>query len=112
MSPPSPALPPTNPKKQALMPSSPLRRKLRGAGHALAATVQLGHEGTSLAVLKQIQQGLSDHELIKIKIGTECPQSRFEVADWLAAEPGINIAQILGRTLLVYKRDPEAARFE
>jgi RNA-binding protein len=104
--------PPTNPKKQALMPSTPLRRRLRGAGHALTANVLLGQQGTSAGVLKQIQQGLADHELIKIKLGSECPQSRFEVADLLAAEPGVQVAQILGRTLLIYKRDPEAARFE
>jgi RNA-binding protein len=103
---------PTNPKKQALMPSTPLRRKLRGAGHALSPNVQIGHEGTSEGVRKQIQQALADHELIKIKLGSECPQSRFEVAELLAAEPGVKVAQILGRTLLLYKRDPERARFE
>jgi RNA-binding protein len=103
---------PTNPKKQSLMPSGALRRKLRGAGHALQPNVLIGSGGASPAVLKQIQQGLADHELIKIKIGSECPQSRFEIAALLAGEPGVNVAQILGRTLLVYKRDPEAARFE
>jgi RNA-binding protein len=101
----------TNPKKRALMPSTPLRRKLRGAGHALAPVVQIGKEGTSAAVVRQIHAALADHELIKIKLGSECPESRFEVADALAAEAGVEIAQILGRTLLVYKRDPEVARF-
>lgn len=102
--------PPTNPKKAALMPSDSLRRRLRGAGHALAANVQIGHEGATPAVRKQIQQGLADHELIKVKLGSECPQDRFEVAELLAAD-GVQIAQILGRTLLLYKRDPEQARF-
>ncbi len=103
---------PTNPKKQALMPSTPLRRKLRGAGHALAPNVLIGHAGATPGVMKQITQALSDHELVKIKLGSECPQSRFEVADLLAEEPGVSVAQILGRTLLVYKRDPEVARYE
>jgi RNA-binding protein len=103
---------PSNPKKQALMPSNPLRRRLRGAGHALAPNVLIGHDGASAGVLKQIQQALADHELIKVKLGSECPQSRFEIADLLAGEPGVKVAQILGRTLLLYKRDPEAARFE
>jgi RNA-binding protein len=102
---------PTSPKKQSLMPSTPLRRKLRGAGHALTPIVHLGKDGTTEAVRKQVLGALGDHELVKIKLGSECPQSRFEVAAWLAAEPEVQIAQILGRTLLVYKRDPEAARF-
>lgn len=93
------------------MPSTPLRRTLRGAGHALNPVVQVGHEGATPAVVKQIHQALADHELIKIKLGSECPQSRFEVAELLAAEAGVEIAQILGRTVLLYKRDPEVARF-
>jgi RNA-binding protein len=104
--------PPTNPKKQSLMPSTPLRRKLRGAGHTLSPIVQIGHDGATPGVCKQIQQALADHELIKVKLGSECPQSRFEVADLLAGEPGVKVAQILGRTLLLYKRDPERTRFE
>ena len=71
---------PTNPKKQSLMPSTPLRRRLRGAGHALTPVVQLGKDGTTEAVRKQILAALADHELIKIKLGSECPQDRFEVA--------------------------------
>ena len=102
---------PTNSKKQSLMPSGPLRRKLRGAGHALAPNVHVGHEGASPGVLKQIAHALGDHELIKIKLGSECPQSRFELADLLAGE-GVNVAQILGRTLLLYKRNAERARYE
>ena len=33
------------------------------------------------------------------------------MAERLAAEPGVEVAQILGRTLLLYKRNPEIARF-
>ena len=103
---------PTNPKKRSLMPSSPLRRKLRGAGHALGPVVQIGKDGTTEAVLRQLRQALGDHELVKVKLGTECPESRFEAAEHLAADPGVHVAQILGRTILVYKRDPERSRFE
>ena len=103
---------PTNPKKKSLMPSTPLRRKLRGAGHALAAVVQIGKDGATAAVCKQLRDALGTHELVKVKIGSECPQSRFEVAELLGAEPDVQVAQILGRTVLVYKRDPKRSRYE
>ena len=105
---------PTSPKKQSLMPSSPLRRRLRGAGHALTPVVQLGKEGATEAVRKQILGALADHELIKIKLGSECPQDRFEVAAWIASagDPDVHVAQILGRTLLLYKKHPEESQFE
>jgi RNA-binding protein len=101
-----------SPKRRALMPSSALRAKLRGAGHALPAIVQIGKEGTTAAVVKQLGQALHDHELVKIKIGSECPESRFEAADLIAAVPGVQLAQILGRTILAYQRDPEKSRYE
>jgi RNA-binding protein len=103
---------PENPRKRALMPSNALRAKLRGAGHALSAIVQIGKEGTTPAVLKQLHRALIDHELVKVKIGQECPETRFETADLLAAEPDVQLAQILGRTILVYKHDPVRSRYE
>ena len=103
---------PTNPKKRSLMPSTPLRRRLRGAGHALSPVVQIGKEGASEAVCKQIHEALAHHELVKVKLGSESPEDRFAVADRLSAEPGVEIAQILGRTLLLYKRNPEIGRFD
>jgi RNA-binding protein len=102
---------PTNPKKKSLMPSTPLRRQLRGAGHALTPIVHIGKEGASDPVCRQIHQALDHHELVKVKLGSESPEDRFAVAERLAAEPGVEVAQILGRTLLLYKRNPEIAKF-
>ncbi len=103
---------PTNPRKRALMPSSPLRKALRGAGHHLAPVVQVGKDGVSEAVLRQLDEQLLAHELVKVKIGTESPEDRFEVAERLGGAAGAQIAQILGRTVLVYRRHPEKPRFE
>jgi RNA-binding protein len=94
------------------MPSGPLRRTLRAAGHHLSAIVQVGKEGATDAVARQLEQALYDHELVKVKVGAESPEDRFEAAERLASAAGGQLAQILGRTLLVYKRHPEAPRFE
>ena len=64
------------------------------------------------ALVKQVQQALADHELIKVKIGAECPADRHEVADRLGREPGINVVQMVGRVLLLYKRHPQKPRYE
>lgn len=105
-------MPAANPKKQSLMPAGPLRRKLRAAGHNLRPIVHIGKDGTSAAVLKQLDQALLDHELVKIKIAGECPQDRGEVAATLAAEPNLAVAQVLGRTILAYRKHPEKPSFE
>jgi len=94
------------------MPASELRRALRGHGHAMSAIVQIGKAGVTEAVVNQVQQALADHELIKVKVGAECPADRFQVADRLGGEPGITVVQMVGRVLLLYKRHPHKPRYE
>jgi RNA-binding protein len=106
------AVPATNPKKKALMPSGELRRKLRGVAHSLDPVVQVGKSGITAALVKQVAHALYDHELIKVKIGSESPETRFEIADRLGAEPGVNVVQILGKVIVLYKRHPEEPIFE
>jgi RNA-binding protein len=103
---------PSSPKKQSLMPASRLRKLLRVAGHHLSPVVQVGKEGVSPAVLKQLDEALRAHELVKVKVGAECPEDRFEAAARLAAGPGMLLAQLLGRTMLVYRKHPERPKFE
>jgi RNA-binding protein len=105
-------IPPVAPKKRSLMPSGKLRRSLRAHGHALSAIVQIGKAGVTDGLVKQLQQALADHELVKVKVAAESPADRFEIAERLAGEPGVNIVQIVGRTILLYKRHPRIARFE
>jgi len=103
---------PTNPRKRALMPSSKLRKALRAAGHHLSPVVQVGKDGVSEAVLRQLDEQLLAHELVKVKVGTESPEDRFEAAGRLGEAAGAQVAQVLGRTVLVYRRHPEKPRFE
>ena len=93
---------PTNPKKRALMPSTRLRKALRAAGHHLSPVVQVGKEGVTEAVLRQLDEALATHELVKVKIGTESPEDRFEAADRL----GVTLVGFLrGDGFNVYSHD-------
>jgi RNA-binding protein len=94
------------------MPSGKLRKALRAAGHHLDPVVQVGKEGASGAVVRQLDEALAVHELVKVKVGTESPEDRFEVAERLAADAKAQVAQVLGRTVLVYRRHPKKPRFE
>jgi RNA-binding protein len=103
---------PSNPKKQSLMPSSPLRKTLRAAGHRLSPVVQVGKEGLTSAVVQALGEQLLAHELIKVKVGSESPEDRFEVAAGLAALPGAGVVQVIGRIVVLYRRHPYRPRFE
>ena len=104
--------PATSPKKRALMPSTPLRSRLRGHGHGLDAIVRIGKAGVTSAITKHLGLALFDHELVKVKLEAECPEDRYTVADKLAEQPGVNVVQIIGRTILLYKRHPQEPRYE
>ncbi len=82
------------------------RRQLRALGHHLQVVVQVGQQGVTPAVIAAVEQALYDHELIKIKIA-EGPLDRHEAAELLAQETGAELAQLLGRTALLYKPHPE-----
>jgi RNA-binding protein len=101
-----------NLKKRALMPSGKLRRALRGHGHHLSPIVQIGKGGASHAVLGQVTQTLADHELVKVRVDADSPEDRFAVADALGALPGVNVVQIVGHSILIYKRHPKEPRYE
>lgn len=103
---------PTSPRKQSLMPASKLRKALRAAGHHLSPVVQIGKEGLTRAVVAALDDQLLAHELIKVKVGTESPEDRFEVAAGLAELPEAHVAQVLGRTVLLYRKHPKKPRFE
>jgi RNA-binding protein len=88
------------------------RRHLRALGHHLDAVLQIGREGITDAVVAQAHAQLRKHELVKIKVLESSPQGRHEAAEELSARTGAELAQVLGRTFLLYKPDPEKPRIE
>ena len=86
------------------------RRHLRALGHHLNPVVQVGQDGVSDAVVAQANIQLDAHELIKVKIGESSPQDRHEAADMLAARTQSQVAQVLGRTVLLYRPRKDKAQ--
>ena len=87
------------------------RRALRALGHHLQATVQVGQQGITPAVVAATEQALFDHELIKVKIA-EGPEDRMEAAEHLSRETQSELAQVLGRTALLFKKRAENSKID
>ena len=79
------------------------RRHLRALGQRLTATLHVGHEGVTDAVVTQANAQLDAHELIKVRVGDNAPDSRHDVAGQLAERTKAHLAQVLGRTALLYR---------
>ncbi len=72
--------------------------------------VQVGQHGLSDAVIKKVREELDHHELIKVKVGQGIFDSVKAAGEELAERSGSHLAQVLGRTVLLYrmrKHEPE-----
>ena len=78
-------------------------RRLRGEGHHLRPAVLIGKEGASPGVVGEIDLALKQHELIKVKVLELSGSERKEFAVQLADKVGAAVAQILGKTILLYR---------
>jgi RNA-binding protein len=83
------------------------RRHLRGLGHELKPIVQVGKDGIDDGLIAALDQALTDHELVKIKIGEGAGLDRQDAASQLAEKTHSEVAQVLGNTVLLYRADPE-----
>ena len=80
---------------------------LRGVGHHLKPLVMLGREGISVNVITAANAVLDAHELIKVRIGNGCPLEREEAVAAIAVATGAEVVQILGKTFLLFRENPD-----
>ena len=83
------------------------RRHLRALAHPLKPLVQIGKGGIDDGLVAAVDQALSDHELIKVKVGEGAGLDRHDVADALAQKTKSQVAQVLGHMVLLSRADPE-----
>ncbi|MCH2108003.1 MAG: ribosome assembly RNA-binding protein YhbY [Polyangiaceae bacterium] len=87
-------------------------RHLRALAHSLKPVVQIGKNALGDGVQEQIEAQILSHELIKVRIGSECPVDARTIATELEATLGTQTAQIIGKTLVLYRRHPQKPKIE
>ncbi len=88
------------------------RRYLRSLGHELRPVVQIGRDGLDDGLVAAVDQALTDHELIKVKLGEAANLDRHDAAADLAARTRSEVAQVLGHTVLLYRAHPDEPEIE
>ncbi len=83
------------------------RRHLRGLGHHLTPKVMLGKDGLSDQFLKAAAEVINADELVKVRVLESCPHERKEAGELLATATATALVQVLGRTVLLYRPNPE-----
>lgn len=85
------------------------RSRLRSLAHHLDATLYVGRQGVTDAVVKELDTALAARELVKVKMAGDRDE-RAETADELARRAGAGLAGTVGRMAILYRRHPDPAK--
>jgi RNA-binding protein len=83
------------------------KKHLRGLGQALNPTLQIGRGGVTEATIAALEPLLQRHELVKVKVQQTSESEPASVAIALAEAGGASLVGVVGRTLLLYRPNPE-----
>ncbi|CDG23033.1 putative RNA binding protein [Xenorhabdus poinarii G6] len=80
---------------------------LKSLAHSLKPVVMIGNNGLTEGVLAEIEQTLSHHELIKVKVAGEDREIKTLIAEAIVRETGAHNVQIIGKMLVLYRPSEE-----
>jgi RNA-binding protein len=80
------------------------RSYLRALAHAVKPVVRIGHQGVTPGVLSALGVALDRHELIKVKVAGEAEVDAQEIGPELERSLRCQVAQVIGHTLVLYRR--------
>ena len=94
-------------KRYIFMLTSNQKRELRSMANRINAVFQVGKDGVNSNMITDVLNYLNKHELMKVSILQNCPQTKEEVADAFA-NSDIEVVQIIGKTVVLYKQSENA----
>lgn len=86
------------------------KRHLRSLGNTLSPLVRLGKSGIDDGVIAALDAALTQHELVKVKINPEFPDGKKDAAERLSTKTRSAVAQVIGGTILLYRRHPKTPK--
>ncbi|MCF0111631.1 MAG: ribosome assembly RNA-binding protein YhbY [Erysipelotrichaceae bacterium] len=84
--------------------SKKAKNALRGMANSLRPVVIIGKEGLSEKLYESCDVSLEAHELIKVSMLKTCPVEVKEAAIELAVNTKSEVVQIIGKTIVLYRR--------
>jgi len=81
------------------------QRKLKAKAQSIKPTIQIGKEGITDGQLERIKHELAHHELIKVKFNDYKAQ-KTELSQEIATRTKATQVDLIGNTLVLYKRSP------
>ncbi|WP_150427505.1 ribosome assembly RNA-binding protein YhbY [Dechloromonas sp. CZR5] len=92
--------------------NSAQRRELRAQAHGLNPVVSIAENGLADSVLKEIDNCLKAHELIKIRVYGDSREDRIAYYEQICAQLDAAPVQHIGKLLVIYRHNAEKAAAE
>ena len=89
--------------------SNPQVRKLRALGQHLEPHVKVGKAGLSEAFLRNVDEALTRHELIKVKFD-EFKEEKKTLAPQLAEKTNSHLVHRVGNVAVLYRQNADPAK--
>jgi len=87
------------------------RAHLRSLAHPLKPVARIGREGITDAAVEALRDAFNTRELLKVKVLQAAPQNARDTGTELAARlADVEVVQVIGRTIVLYRRHPEEPR--
>ena len=86
------------------------KRYLRSLAQRLDPVVWVGDDGLSEGVLRALREALAVHELVKVRM--RAPTDKRAAAAELARVAGAVLGGLIGHTVILYRRHPDAPKLE
>lgn len=83
------------------------RAELRSQAHHLQVMVHVGHQGATDAVKQALDEAFTTRELVKLQFSKNADVKAKEAANELAAAVDAEVVQAIGRTVTLYRFNPE-----
>lgn len=83
------------------------RKHLKALAHHLKPVVLIGAAGVTDAVMKEVDNALAAHELVKIKVPAEDRGLRRQACEEIAGRTSAGFVQLIGKTAILYRPHPD-----
>ena len=81
---------------------------LRGLSHSIRTVVQIGNKGLSETVIKEIEENLKAHELIKIQVQVNDKLKRQEFLNLICKKLSAISINHIGKQLVIFRANEDS----
>ena len=83
------------------------KKALKAQAHHLNPVILMGGKGLTPSVIAAIEEALTTHELIKIKLMGDQKSERLLIGQEICDATQAELVQIVGRIATIYRKNPK-----